>query len=85
MLARVLDNVASFTQHKLQECQSHFRDCRQGNEPQLSSFHDRRYDGFASNFKNGLNFRHESDIFHCVHCNTDAYQKLIFSLLPLEY
>lgn len=51
------DNVASFTQHKLQWCQSSFRAYRLCNESQLSSLHDRGCDGFAWNFKNGLNLK----------------------------
>lgn len=69
--------MTSFTQHQLQGRQSPFRECRLCNESQLSSFHDRSGDGFAWNFKNGLNLK--VTYFIVLIAKLMPYQKTYFS------
>lgn len=71
------DNMATFTQYKLQGCQSSFRECRLCNESQLSSIHDRGCDGFAWNFKNWLNLK--VTYFIVFIAKLMSYQKTYFS------
>lgn len=57
--------------------QSPFRECRLCSESQLSSLHDRGCDGFAWNFKNGLNLK--VTYFIVFIAKLMPYQKTYFS------